>query len=53
MVPCDFTADSEEDALGQAEAFIAESRHFARERALEAAGGDEDMANRETGYFAE
>jgi hypothetical protein len=53
LAPCDFTADSEDDAVGQAEALIAETRYYAWKHALEAAGGDEDAANRATGYFAQ
>jgi hypothetical protein len=53
LVPLDFTADSEDDAVGHAEALIAETRYYAWKHALEAAGGDEDAASRAIGYFAQ
>jgi hypothetical protein len=53
LAPCDFTADSEDDALERAEALITETRYYAWKRALEASGGDEDVANWEIGYFAQ
>ena len=53
LAPHDFTADSEDDAVGRAEALIAETRYYAWKHALEAAGGDEDAASRAIGYFAQ
>jgi hypothetical protein len=53
LAPCDFVADSEDDAVGQAEALIAETQYYAWKHALEAAGGDEDEASRAVGYFAQ
>jgi hypothetical protein len=53
LAPCDFTVDNEDDALGRAEALIAETRYYAWKHALEASGGDEDAANQETDYFAQ
>jgi hypothetical protein len=51
LAPCDFTADSEDDAVGHAAALIAETRYYAWKHALEAAGGDEDAATRAVSYF--
>jgi hypothetical protein len=51
LAPHDFIADSEDDAVGRAEALIAETRYYAWKRALEAAGGDEGAASQAIGYF--
>ena len=51
LVPHDFTADSEDDAVGRAEALIAEARYYAWKHAVEVAGGDEDAAARAVSYF--
>ena len=48
MARHDFTVDSEDDAVGQAEALVAETRNYAWKQALEAAGGDEDAASQAT-----
>ena len=51
LSPRDVTADSEQDALAQADAFIAEARHPIWQRAYEDAGGDADAANRATDFI--
>jgi hypothetical protein len=53
LAPHDFTAESEDDAVGRAEALIAETRYYAWKHALEVAGGDEDAADGAVGYFAQ
>jgi hypothetical protein len=53
LAPHDFTADSEDDAVGHGEALIAETRYYAWKHAFEAAGGDEDAAARAVDHFGQ